>query len=491
MKQKIGRNDSCLCGSGKKYKKCCMRPEVDNQIVTDLIYKRLRNVEGAIIDKHLMPYVLNKSKGILVSYALDDFVWEPELPEEIEPEVMFHQIIMPWILFNWIGEDIEVEEFNPKLTIAQNYLQRNRTRLNQHEIDFIEAISQSYFSFYSVLEVSPGEGLHVKDCILSTEHRVTEYQGTHTITRGSILFGRLLNLKERTMFVGILPFAIPPGYQTELVHFKQWLVEENEGKTLSQKDVRDVFSDDLFDYCYEIMVRLYNLTLPKMCTTDGDSVEFHTSYFKLSISPEAALKCLLPMALTDNAEEFLSDATRDDSGNVTHIEFPWLKKGNSKHKSWQSTIMGYITINKGKLKLDTNSQQRCQQGSDLLKEFLGNHIQFQKTSIQTFEQMLASEPATKNKSSSSNFDNDEELLSSPEIQAQFKAMSKAHWENWFDEEIPALNYQTPREAVKSKSGRELLEALLLQYEAQDAASKNNMLAMDINYIKRELGLVGK
>jgi uncharacterized protein YecA (UPF0149 family) len=26
-KEKIGRNDLCLCGSGKKYKKCCMLSE--------------------------------------------------------------------------------------------------------------------------------------------------------------------------------------------------------------------------------------------------------------------------------------------------------------------------------------------------------------------------------------------------------------------------------------------------------------------------------
>ena len=27
QKQKIGRNDPCPCGSGKKYKKCCLRIE--------------------------------------------------------------------------------------------------------------------------------------------------------------------------------------------------------------------------------------------------------------------------------------------------------------------------------------------------------------------------------------------------------------------------------------------------------------------------------
>ncbi|RCV63967.1 hypothetical protein C5S53_11155 [Methanophagales archaeon] len=27
-KKKIGRNDPCPCGSGKKYKKCCLRKDI-------------------------------------------------------------------------------------------------------------------------------------------------------------------------------------------------------------------------------------------------------------------------------------------------------------------------------------------------------------------------------------------------------------------------------------------------------------------------------
>ena len=30
MNEKIGRNDPCPCGSGKKYKKCCITKMVDN-----------------------------------------------------------------------------------------------------------------------------------------------------------------------------------------------------------------------------------------------------------------------------------------------------------------------------------------------------------------------------------------------------------------------------------------------------------------------------
>jgi hypothetical protein len=35
--QKIGRNDPCLCGSGKKYKKCCEYPTKLKQLRAQLI----------------------------------------------------------------------------------------------------------------------------------------------------------------------------------------------------------------------------------------------------------------------------------------------------------------------------------------------------------------------------------------------------------------------------------------------------------------------
>lgn len=46
MGKKIGRNDPCPCGSGKKYKKCCLGKE-DNPEYSDItkfadIYKATR-----------------------------------------------------------------------------------------------------------------------------------------------------------------------------------------------------------------------------------------------------------------------------------------------------------------------------------------------------------------------------------------------------------------------------------------------------------------
>ncbi len=90
-----------------------------------------------------------------------------------------------------------------------------------------------------------------------------------------------------------------------------------------------------------------------------------------------------------------------------------------------------------------------------------------------------------------NPEDDEEsakLLELPEVQEQLKAIAQEHWKSWFDESIPALENKTPREAAKTKDGRERLEALLLQYERYDSEKSDNVFKADINYLRRELCL---
>ena len=52
---KLGRNEPCFCGRGKKYKKCCILQEATDtrKEVADFQWRKLRKLEGIIFDKHL------------------------------------------------------------------------------------------------------------------------------------------------------------------------------------------------------------------------------------------------------------------------------------------------------------------------------------------------------------------------------------------------------------------------------------------------------
>ncbi|OGT49016.1 MAG: hypothetical protein A3E82_08740 [Gammaproteobacteria bacterium RIFCSPHIGHO2_12_FULL_38_11] len=66
--KKIGRNDVCPCGSGEKYKKCCLLIVLKHSDAIDPAWRKLRQIEGELIETHLLPYatkVLPKELGAL------------------------------------------------------------------------------------------------------------------------------------------------------------------------------------------------------------------------------------------------------------------------------------------------------------------------------------------------------------------------------------------------------------------------------------------
>ena len=484
MGNTIGRNAPCPCGSGKKYKQCCWITTVAQFEVADFAWRKLRQLEGIVFDQHLIPYAMETLPAEVVELAMADCFPE-ELPESFDEELLFDQFFLPWFLFNWHPlEDFDIEPFDPELSLAQNYLKYHERKLNSLEKGFIEAMNQSYYSFYTILDVDVEKTLLLKDIMLGTTHCIKERQGTYHLKRGDIVFSRILTLDNQSIFVGMAPYRIPANYHTNLIDFRQVLIEENAQQVLTPDSLRDEFDLELLDYFFDLMITAYNQPLPTILNTDGDFLQFSKTYFALSLTPEEALNKLLPLTLSKKPDEFLQETKLDKAGEIQQIEMPWLKKGNKKFKGWENTVMGHIVIEKGRLILETNSEKRNQQGKKLLSEYLGDNIRFQKTLIESLEQKLKALPATENNHQKPL--NVEEL---PELGEQIAMMAKAHWESWFDERIPALDNKTPRQAAKTKIGREKLEALLLQYENYDQKRDDaDYFKADIDYLRKKLAL---
>lgn len=89
----MGRNEPCVCGSGKKYKKCCLTT-LTSIVPVDFAWNKLRRTEGSVIDKHLLPYVLEKLPEGTMELAAAKFM--PEfIQEEAHQEVFFTYCFIP------------------------------------------------------------------------------------------------------------------------------------------------------------------------------------------------------------------------------------------------------------------------------------------------------------------------------------------------------------------------------------------------------------
>ncbi len=481
MVNKIGRNDACPCGSGKKHKKCCAAPSAEATIV-DLAWRRLRQTEGSVVDRHLMPYVMKTLPPTILKSAIEDILPEEGLPDEIDEEHFFNQFVMPLFLFHWIPEEFSTSDhLNPEQTVAINYLNKHLKKLNTNERRFIEGMNEAYYSFYSIIEVEFEKSLLIKDILLGTTHTIKERQGTHYLKRGDIVFSQILTLEEQSIFVGMAPLVIPTKCQTMIIDFREWLIEGNEGKPITVESLRSEYDLAVLDYFFETIDYLYNQR-PTFQNTDGDLILFSKTHFKLTLSIEESISRLLPLTLNDSLEEIVSTAQWNKAGEMRSVELPWVIKGNKKHAHWESTLMGHIRIQENKLILETNSEKRTSMGKVLLAQYLGDNISFQQTLLETPEQMASAPRKTESPENT--------LHELPEVQEQLQRLAKQHWESWFDSPIPALNNQTPREAAQSKSGQERLEALLLHYEQSDNKQNEAMhyFKADIDYLKTELKL---
>lgn len=232
--------------------------QTTNTQVIDFLWYKLRQTEGGVVDNHLLPYVTWQLPEDTIEIALED-CFPDTLPQEIDEEKLYEHFFIPWLLFNWIPyDDFYLDGFDPEQSIAFNYLKTYAGKLNSSEKKFIEAMIQTYYSFYSILEIEPEGFLLVKDILLDTTHKIKERCGTHDLKLGDIVFGRILTLDGQSVFVGMAPYTIPASYQSDLVDLRNEVIEECDDKQLTIEMLRDEFDLALLDYFFEVMGAVYN-----------------------------------------------------------------------------------------------------------------------------------------------------------------------------------------------------------------------------------------
>jgi hypothetical protein len=142
------------------------------------------------------------------------------------------------------------------------------------------------------------------------------------------------------------------------------------------------------------------------------------------------------------------------------VSFAWKGAGNAVHRSWDSTVLGHLEIEGDRMEVKVNSKGRAARFREIAEERYpaARHT---GTEVETVEEGLARRRAEGEPAADADA---ESLADHPEVQAQMQAMVAEYYEDWIEQEIPALGGLSPREAVKSRSGREKVEALITQIE---------------------------
>ena len=478
----IGRNDPCPCGSGRKYKQCCLSKKARED--SRFTWVRIRQVEGELVDP-LQDFVSDTYGFETMALAWDEFTFGDELNAKETERPEFETTFIPWMLFNWLPDpdDVRTSSLRGK-TVAQSFMERKGLNLELMKRRFITEACAQPFSFFLVTRVEPGKSLTLRDLFLEREITVFERQASQGLKRGAILFTRIVTLDGNSVMFGCAPSAMPPTYLDRFDEMKESI--EARAKAIDVKLMHEL--DGFLRAAYfDLQEELENPAPPIMLNTDGDPVEYVTLHYALQCSPREALSALASLSMDSEEELLLLEEAAFEGEELVSIEFPWLKKGNAKHASWDNTVLGHLQIDRDELVIDVNSLGRSEAIRRKITRRLGKRAGLVKEDRRSIEEMLEKkDERPQNAKQIAARKENEDFQNSPEGQELLREVVENHWCSWFDEPIPLLDNETPRMAAKTPKGRKLLENLFLQYEYR--ADPDNLLSPDIPTLRKELGM---
>ncbi|MBI2188353.1 MAG: SEC-C domain-containing protein [Acidobacteria bacterium] len=477
-----GRNEPCPCGSGRKYKHCCLKAQEQ----ADFLWRQMRAAEGRLVPE-LLQLSLKECGPALVGAALDEFFLWDGVPEDYDQTNEFSQFFVPWFVYEFVDDPDDPDRVAnaPDESLASLYLGRYRERLSATECAFLEAAAISQLSFYAVMRAVPGHEIALRDVLTGAEVVVKERSASGMVKAGALLFTRVVSVQGTSIMSGCAPLVIPPEWHLPILDFRKRFAH-GKGRMLTPDMVREI-DIELRELYFYIEDQVWNPPLPELRNTDGERLVLTTLTYRLRCSPSAAFDRLKSLARASKGEvtQLLSEAELDETGKLLAVMIPWSKRGNRLHQEWDNTTLGTLEIDGDRLQVHVNSNARARRIEREVAKRLGTDAVLESRTADPVEKLLAERKDVPRDRIADR--EQEELQQRPEVQEFLRQQGERHWESWLDTRLPALRDQTPRQAAATPEGRERLEALFAEF-AWMGERQQNPMSPDVAALRAKLGL---
>jgi SEC-C motif len=469
-----GRNDPCPCGSGRKFKRCCLGKDGSaGQAFT------AGERESALAE---LVHFAHRPEFEAEHDVADGEFWEDRFDDLSDEEAEELEALDPdgraydlWFAFDFVLESGR--------TVAELFLEREGGRLRTGEREYLERMRPTHLRLYEVVEVRPDEGLQLVD--LWTEERlwVRERLATRDLVRWDLVAVRTMRGAEGALVLEGVPYVFAAGDREDV------LQELRESRRAFH---RRAPRGDLADFFKQAGALFHQLWLdytalrppPLVQTAEGDPVEVATVAFDIrdAAAVDRALAGHPDLERRDDGsyawtdpEPSLSGVDRrspDDAADPVESRSPLSGEGPRR--------LGTIVLDAGSLRLEVVSRARAVRGRGFLEGLLGRAVQFRDVTYQDLGE-AGEEPADAGPPV-------DEIP--PGVRAELTVkLLDAHYRGWPDTPLPALGGCTPREAAGLDDERPALITLLKDMESRaERAHRRGEPAYDLAWLWAELGI---
>ena len=480
----VGRNHPCPCGSGKKYKKCCLLKESGQGSAPteaaprkppapDPVFRRLRENLSRYIKREISRNDFLRGTGIFWNIEPREPLALPERASRDEGQ--FH---------DWFIHDYRRE--NGK-TIMGSFCDQRGITLTAEEKRLAESLMKSYESIYEVQDVREGEGLTIRDIFTGEVMDVQEISASYETVRWDLVQTRVYRMDGVCRLAGNgqkLPRMRVEALKAYLDKARRKFEAETGRMGWPAFLKENAF---LMGHFFDEVVE----EPPVLLTEERHRIISARAHF--TVTDYGRARELL------SGEYDFADEEETPSGSVS---YSWLKRGPSKewemgaegaengivatssivHPSGQLTftVLGTVNLHPDRLILECMSRERLERGKKRLLDLLRGYVRHR---VDEFEDIHVAMERHAGKGEKV------KPLKNEGARAMLASVMQKYMSAWPDQAIPALGGKTPREAVATKAGREKVLDLIKDIENGEARKKMaGEPFTDIGPLRRELGI---
>ena len=454
---KVGRNDPCPCGSGKKYKKCCGNES--NEPIAD------EGKDGGV-GKAIAWLTSRHAKAVKTSiaamlnndldddeqtrlYALDEHDWQGVQINAME----------------WLLAEGSIAVKGAQRNVADLLLGPGGPAFTPGQRSWIEQLCRQPLRLYDITDVVPGVGMRLCDALDTEAAPVMVYEksGSNHAQVGNLIGVRIMDVDGHHEISGsAYPFSrlMNASLLAELRAVREEAAMQ--GETL-----RHVLSA-IIRRCW---IAQYARPMPLPTIVDalsGDPMLLITDHYRVRNWEGLAA-----------ALETQSDIEGDHAAG-------WARHFDCADGQTRQSVS--INLGKGEDKIEVfyKTQNYADQGRPWFEALAGKSVEFAGRVLSDPRSAMKNLPTGKTGTSATTIPN-----LPPEVLADaIEQVLRRTYANWSDETIPALGGKTPRQAIATATGRERVRGLLRSYEAgeRNQAAQQGRREISYAFLWEALGL---
>ena len=457
--KKPGRNDPCPCGSGKKYKYCCLKtePAQTAQAAND----RTEAVSRAI---HWLMSKYSRAVREALAEGFFGHLNDDEYARLQEQQGDFFSAIMVNAM-EWLLAEGSLTISGQARRVADLLLGRGGPLFPVEQRQWLEGLTSTPLGLYEVIAVVPGESLRLKNLLFPEQAPVLvrEKAGSRDAVKFDLLAARILPVDAHYELSGAV-YSIPRHRSLELI---AELRQELEGVAPDSPEVKAILGVIIPAYWLELFTRAFEL--PDLVDyATGDPLLWITDHYRVQ-DWEA-----LDAVMAGQAEV---------EGNRAE---GWARLFEGADGQRRSRLTLDPDRRPDRLKVSYYTQQYADEGRPWFEGIAGGAVVFISREIADPKQLLSPTPPG----------NVPEPVApvplSPEVITDVIEQQLRQWyADWADQPLPALDDRTPREAIQTPEGLEQVKFLLHTYEHGELqqAKDQQRSPVSFDFLWQELGIV--